>query len=199
MQQQDETRFNQFWSAYERMIYRLVHRYARNGYEREELLQESRIVLWQTILDYDPSRGTKFSTLLYTRLVHAMLEWIRNNRYLCVVSQCDFRNRCTGPSWLPIESVLENEEHPAYYEVLNALSYEEPSYDSILSVLSWQRYLRERLNTLQYQCIVCYFGIGTRECTMDEIGRLLNMSRQRVHQHIQRALEILRADPPCWV
>lgn len=65
----------------------LLNRFARwgiAGIEREDLLQELRVVLWKAQQGYDPSQGVSFMTYLYTSCLHQMLNLRRR-------SQCKLR------------------------------------------------------------------------------------------------------------
>lgn len=201
MQNEDEriSRFESYRLRYSRMIRKLVCRYARTATEYDDLLQEAHIVLWRCICSYQQQLGRGFTSFLYQHLVWAIHEWIRANRYPWHVPQKAYRDYQTGPATVPLHELIDNREHPAYRDSVPSLSMEEPEYERILDRLSLQQYLGDRLNRIQYCCVVLYFGLDGESYTLQEIGDQLGISKQAVHQHIQYALKRLRKSPPDWL
>lgn len=56
----------------------LAERFTGHNVDREDLLQEARIGVWQAALKFDPSRGLKFSTLASTIIVRRLLRFVRD-------------------------------------------------------------------------------------------------------------------------
>ena len=57
---------------HERLVYYIVRQQEIGGVEFQELVQEGRIALWQSILHYDAERGYAFSSYAWAVIQHQM-------------------------------------------------------------------------------------------------------------------------------
>ena len=55
---------------HDRLVYYIVRRQEIGGIEYDELIQEGRIGLWQSILHFDPGRGNTFSSYAWVAIRH---------------------------------------------------------------------------------------------------------------------------------
>lgn len=48
---------------------------------KEDILQEGYVALWNSVLTYDDTRGSKFSSYAFPCVNNAMLKWIQKNKH----------------------------------------------------------------------------------------------------------------------
>lgn len=64
--------YDSAWSSVEKTAFKMCHKYNIFGYEWEDLIQEARMELWETLKIYDETKGAKLNTLYYIRLRNRM-------------------------------------------------------------------------------------------------------------------------------
>ena len=152
--------------AHEGLVYFIVRRQAIGGVEFQELVQEGRIALWQSILHFDPGRGCAFSTYACVAIQHQMRH--------CLA----YADRPSGyreaEAWLVSADQIEEDW------------WREQVRQALLEVV---RKLPTRLRRL----IRLAYGLdGRGPYNLAEIGRGWGLSRERVRQLRNNALVLLR-------
>ena len=148
------------------LIHTIIRRQGIAGIEYEDLIQEGRIALWQSILHFDPGRGYAFSTYAWSAIRHQV--------WHCL----GYANQSGGyreaEAWLA--SAAEIEEDWWRGQVRLAL----------LEVVSKLPARLRRLIRLAY-------GLdGPGPYSLADIGRGWGVSRERVRQLRNNALALLR-------
>ncbi|MGA2489128.1 MAG: sigma-70 family RNA polymerase sigma factor [Anaerolineales bacterium] len=152
--------------AHAGLVYSIVLQQEIGGVEFQELVQEGRIALWQSILHFDPGRGYAFSSYAWAAIQRQM--------WHCLA----YANRSGGyreaEAWLA--SADEIEEDWWRGQVRQAL-------------LAAVRELPARLGRL----IRLAYGLdGQGAYSLAEIGHQWGISRERVRQLRNNALVLLR-------
>jgi len=148
------------------LIHSVVQRQGIAGIEYEELIQEGRIALWQSILHFDPGRGYAFSTYAWAAIRHQV--------WHCL----GYANQSGGyrevEAWLASADQIEEDW------------WREQVRQALLEVV---RKLPTRLRRL----IRLAYGLdGPGPYRLAEIGRVWGVSRERVRQLHNNALVLLR-------
>jgi RNA polymerase sigma factor (sigma-70 family) len=152
--------------AHDGLVYYIVRQQEIGGVEFQELVQEGRIALWQSILHFDPGRGYTFSTYAWAAIQHQM--------WHCLA----YANRSGGyrevEAWLASADKIEEDWWQG--QVRQAL-------------LEVVKKLPARLK----QLIRLAYGLdGQGPYSLAEIGRGWGISRERVRQLRNNALVQLR-------
>ena len=148
------------------LVYYIVRQQAIGGVEFQELVQEGRIALWQSILHFDPGRGYAFSTYACVAIRRQMVHCL------------GYANRCGGyreaEAWLASADQIEEDWWRG--QVRQAL----------LEVV-------KKLPTRLRRLIRLAYGLdGQGGHSLAEIGRGWGISRERVRQLRNNALVLLR-------
>jgi RNA polymerase sigma factor (sigma-70 family) len=151
---------------HDRLVYYIVRQQEIGGVEFQELVQEGRIALWQSILHFDPERGNTFSTYAWAAIQHQMwhcLEYGDQSRW--------YRE---AEAWLAAADEIEEDWWRG--QVRQAL-------------LEVVKQLPTRLRWL----IRLAYGLdGQGLHSLAEIGQGWGISRERVRQLRNNALGLLR-------
>jgi RNA polymerase primary sigma factor len=152
--------------ANEGLIYRVVLKQGIGGIEYQDLVQEGRIAMWRSILNYDPERGYAFSTYAWAAIYHRL--------------------------WAYVGMAEQSQEYVEVEEWLETPGQAEAAWQE----QQVQRSLREELECLPERLrklIVVHYGLdGTGGRSLAEIGREWGLSRERVRQLRNNALVLLR-------
>jgi RNA polymerase sigma factor (sigma-70 family) len=152
--------------ANEGLIHYIVQRQEIGGVEYQDLIQVGRIALWQSILHFDPGRGSPFVSYAWPAIHHQV--W----RCLADVEQ--------SREYVEIEEGLDL---PGQAE---AVWQEEQVQQSLREELEC---LPERLRRV----ISLVYGLEEQEAhSLAEIGRAWGVSREQVRQLRNNALVLLR-------
>jgi RNA polymerase sigma factor (sigma-70 family) len=155
------------------LVHAFIQRQGGGDISYEEALQAGRIGLWRAIQGYDPTRGTAFSTYawvaIYRRIHRRAKELNRDTR----VEVQD----------LPISWVLPDPGEELEQKLTRSVLHE----------------LVSQLPPRLRRVIVGRYGLGERPpCTLKELGKELDLSRERVRQLQQDALAWLRHPAHSW-
>ncbi|MCJ7702579.1 MAG: sigma-70 family RNA polymerase sigma factor [Anaerolineales bacterium] len=151
----------------EGLIHAYLQRQVIGGMCYEDLVQEGRLALWQAVLNYDPQRGTTFST--YAWVVIRNQVW-RSIRY---ANQSHF--------WVDEDEIWQ----PAR-EIAEAVCQAGQIQQALLETVAR---LPGRLKTV----IVWVYGLdGQPPRTMADLGREWGLTRERIRQLRNDALTLLR-------
>jgi RNA polymerase sigma factor (sigma-70 family) len=155
------------------LVHAFIQRQGGGDISYEEALQAGRIGLWRAIQGYDPTRGTTFSTYA----------WVAISRH--VDRRTEELNRVID-GW--------SQEIPTSWVVPDpAGKLEEKLVREALFDLVGQ--LPERLRRV----VIGRYGLGEdAPCPLQELGKELNLTRERVRQLQQDALAWLRHPAHSW-
>jgi RNA polymerase sigma factor (sigma-70 family) len=150
----------------EGLIHSIVQRQKIAGIEYEELIQEGRIALWQSILHFDPGRGYAFSTYAWAAIRHQV--W----RCLAYANQSGEYHEVEA--WLASADEIEEDWWRGQVR---------------LALVEVVKELPARLR----QLIRLAYGLdGPGPYSLAEIGQGWGISRERVRQLRNNALALLR-------
>jgi RNA polymerase sigma factor (sigma-70 family) len=151
---------------HDRLVYYMVRQQEIGGVEFQELVQEGRIALWQSILHFEPGRGNAFSSYAWAAIRHQM--------WHCLGYGNQSRWYREAEAWLASVDEVEGEWWRG--QVRQAL-------------LEVVKKLPARLRRLVRQA----YGLdGQGAHSLAEIGRGWGLSRERVRQLHNNALVLLR-------
>ena len=153
------------------LIFKSIQRYYNNKNEYEDLIQEGNLVVLQSIVDYDESKGVYFLGYVKTMLKYAYLNKhkIRHHLSLNITVAND-----KDSEWIdllesdednPLDKILKFEEH---FIIKDALSI---------------------LTARQRQVVLAYY---VEKLSIDDIAKRLNISYRTVINTKVRALEKMR-------
>jgi RNA polymerase sigma factor (sigma-70 family) len=151
----------------EGLIHACLRQQFRDGVLYADLVQEGRIALWRAVLQYDPQRGTAFSTYAWVA--------IRNQLWavLARVPACDGGLEREA-AWTSIVEIAERAHLQSTIET------------ALLATVSR---LPDRLRAV----LVWVYGLdGQPPRTMAALGRKWGLTRERIRQLRNEALLLLR-------
>jgi len=152
--------------ANEGLIHQVILRQGIGGIRYEDLVQEGRIAVWQSILHFEPGRGYAFSTYAWIAIYRRL--WA----YVGMAEQS--QDYVEGEAWLETPGLAE------------AAGQAEQVSQALVEEVAC---LPERLRLV----ILLHYGLGgTSPHTLTEIGRAWGLSAERVRQLRNNALVLLR-------
>lgn len=151
---------------YAPLINSLIHNKYIDGYEKEDLLQECHMKLYECMKTFDPSKGIKFSTYLYTS--------IRNMLTNMLIGQAIEKKP---------KLIFMSGDDPTLLNAVDDINFENEDYASILQEIVKELMLLPR----GYVTYLIYIGGKTQQ----EVADLLGISKQRVSVLNKRNLTAL--------
>lgn len=172
-----------------RFVVMIAKRYANRGLSLEDLIDEGNLGLINAIRHFDPERGNRFITYA--------IWWIRQSliRALRHESGHDDGNRGWVPPTVSLDSPVSCEEGSALLGELIADTGCGGPEDMVVhdSLKTEVDALLCRLPERESRVIRERFGLdGSRPASLEEIGKELHMTRERVRQIERRALRRIR-------
>jgi len=150
----------------EGLIHHILKRQGIGGIEYQDLIQEGRIALWQSILHFDPGRGPAFSTYAGFAIYHRF--------WRCVEAADQSGGYVEVDEWFDLSGQAEE-------------AWQQEQLGQML---------REELECLperSRQVIVWYYGLaGQPPLNLGEIGQQLGVSGERIRVLRNNALVSLR-------
>ncbi len=163
---------------HEGLIHAVIRREGSGSLTYEEALQAGRIGLWRAALNYDPARGTAFST-------YAWVAIRRHIRRAATQAAGDPRYQLLPcPSWQASDSSVSPEQ-AVEERVEQALIHQ-----ALFTLLS------QLPNRLRLVVIARYGLDGHPPCSLRQLGARVGLSRERIRQLEQEALAWLRHPAP---
>ena len=161
-----ECPLNAAMAVHEGLVHWVVRRQRRGSLSFDDALHAGRIGLWHALQNYDPRRGTCFSSYAVPAITHAVWEAVAV--------------AVTEP--IPLPSPLAERAEETDLRAALHQAQVRAALDALVAQLS------PRLRAV----VVWHYGLaGTLPQTFAQIGQSWGVSRQRVHQLHQRALLVL--------
>ena len=155
------------------LVHAFIQRQGGGDISYEEALQAGRIGLWRAIQGYDPARGTTFSTYAWVAICRQIHRRAKELRRGTPVEVQDLPTSSVVPD--PAEALDKKLTRGVLHDLVNQLP----------------PHLR--------RVIVGRYGLGEElPCTLQELGRELGLSGERVRQLQQEALAWLRHPAHSW-
>lgn len=171
-----------------------------NSLSYEDLIQEGNLGLLKSINKFDPSKGLRFSTYsvwwICQAIVRAIADKGRLIRLPVHLQTKESRKSNTFPNQIVVsldDPVLETEDLiiadsiPSPIEIFKQVGDNEIR-NKVLIKLSKFAPREEKIMQM-------YFGFDDRPYTLDEIGIVFGVTRERIRQIKSRTLKKLTADP----
>ena len=158
--------FGELWKRYEKFVYSVLNGKRLLAYPdwRDDMLAEGRRGFFAAVKHFDSSRDCKLTTYAYDWILKYPLDLVNQ-----LHKAEDGKNR--------LEEEFDSSEHPTY-----ELSSKRQDVSNAL----------EGIDPRDAMVVRMYYGIGGKEFSLDEIGAVMNLSRERVRQLRDRALKDLR-------
>ena len=158
-----------------KLIFRAVRRWMPPANQVDDMTSDCHIVLIQSVAAFNPWIGIRFSTYAFTCLMRALSR-------LSQKIQGDKLSRS-----VPLESLADTDMDPCKMDPPSAYSIR---LDEFLGVSSTILSPREKLVLIRRFCLDNKNHIPG---TLEQVGKLLGLSKERVRQVQHRALSKLRA------
>jgi RNA polymerase primary sigma factor len=205
-----------------RLVAHVAKRYRNRGVAYSELIQEGFCGLLQAIDRFDLAHQTKLSTYATWWIRQAVQSAVAAQAYPVRLTPRHLRQLAQDqdehrrhlehePGRYPVASESTNRIHAAtqravsldesHFASLNTMSDPERDVDDDIdlkeAVGKWMEFLRPR----ERQVLSCRFGLGGRpRLSLSQVGKVLGVSKERVRQIQQTAMETLRANvSPCHI
>jgi len=183
---------NEILTANLRFVFNVASRYKGNGAAISDLISEGNMGLVKAIQKFNPEKDVKFISYAVWWIRNAMQEFIKKRQTtLNIEKEDDYLNSPVITDSFNVddeddyvtkrETVLSNEEDETKRELHKN---QKKIVDELLSNLSW----RERFIIEQY------YGINEKEKNLEEIGKMLGITKERVRQIKKVSLSKLRSD-----
>ena len=183
---------NEILTANLRFVFNVASRYKGNGAAISDLISEGNMGLVKAIQKFNPEKDVKFISYAVWWIRNAMQEFIKKRQTILNIEKEDdclnspvitdsFNVDDEDDYVTKMETVLSNEEDETKRELHKN---QKKIVDELLSKLSW----RERFIIEQY------YGINEKEKNLEEIGRMLGITKERVRQIKGQSLKKLRSD-----
>jgi RNA polymerase sigma factor (sigma-70 family) len=142
------------------------------GVDRDDIIGEATLALVIAAPHFDADRGARASTFLTRAMVHAVARALRRRHYRPLLGL--------------LVDVDQREMEPEDHRSPELLTAEQHDDIALLDRLMRRLTLRER------QVLELRYGFTGEEHTLEEIGRVLRLTRERIRQIEARALARLR-------
>jgi RNA polymerase primary sigma factor len=178
----DQTALDQFVRANLRFVVSVAKRYQDLGVSLPDLIAEGNVGLVRAAHLFDPDRGVKF--------ISYAVWWIRQ----AILRALDDNTRTTRRT-TPLETPLfddEDESLMSFLEDKDSVSPEERTLDSART--SEVRRAIASLEPREGRVLRLYYGLdGNQPLTLEEIGQIFGLSRERIRQIKEHGLRRLRS------
>lgn len=175
IQQGDNKALNELVEANLKYVVTIAKKFAWTGIPLYDLISEGNLGLIRAAKKFDPERGTKFITCARPWITQAIQLYVQNSN-----ADKEFTN---------MEDYIFDDE--TNDEMINA-DFE----DEVHSIQSRSNAIDELLSCLtkrEYRVLQSYFGLNNcKEKTLDEIGKELGLTQERVRQIKDESIEKLQ-------
>lgn len=182
---------NEILTSNLRFVFNIAGRYKGNGAAISDLISEGNLGLIKAIQKFDPDKNVKFISYAVWWVRNAMQEFIKKRQtYLAVEKEEDSLNSAVTEHRLTDDDdeyiiradvVLSDEEDE---EIRELHENQKRIVDKLLASLSdRERYIVER-----------YYGICGKEKNLEEIGKEIGITKERVRQIKEESLKKLRSN-----
>ena len=183
IKQGDKSAEDRLIKANLRFVISIAKRYVYRGIDLEDLVAEGNVGMIKAIHKYDETRGLKFISYAVWWIRQAILESVHKHSKTVRTPIRLFGEEGVNTHISLEESGLDGVlEHPAPLPDENAID--------ITSKKLLEQIMNNALNPRECHIISEYFGLnGNRPKTLEQIGKELYLTRERVRQVKNRALE----------
>jgi len=185
----DQTAREELILSNQALVLFIAKKYHIPGLPLKDLVQEGNIGLMKAAESFDPTKG-KFGTYAFWLVKAYILKAIEKNWLVHVPSWRQDANR-PGKEDVPLCQIVELEESATAPSEKDDGPFEAASENETKQVV--QRMLSE-LAPMERRIICLRFGIGNggQDHTIEEIGRSVGLTPERVRQILSKALGKMR-------
>ena len=168
-----------------KFVFNVASKYKGKGVSLDELISEGNMGLIKAIDKFDYTQNIKF--------ISYAVWWIRQSIQMCVKK----RKEITSIEVFENDLIGDNDFEENDITIINDVTSE---YDDLMSDLnSSKKYFIEnllvKLPTRGKKIIQMYYGLNNEEeKTLDEIGEVVGLTKERVRQIKEQCLKILRSE-----
>lgn len=176
-----------------RFVFNVAKKYRGKGVDFEDLISEGNIGLTNAIEKFDVEKNVKFISYAVWWIRHSILDLLARKQKISSIefSECDEFNK----------KIYENGLNDEYddcltkSEMIYSNEYDECEKELDLNRKEVISILLKKLSPNGQFIIKHYYGIGLKKSfTIEEIGKMLNLSPQRIHKIKEKQLKILRSE-----
>lgn len=177
---------------------------AKHPEQKEELIQQGRVAMWEAMRRFKPDNDTKFSTYCYFYFKKNV--WHHWHEQFIVTVPINLMNKMNevkekvpyaAVDTISTETSFSNNEGDTDMTLGDTLASEEPDPLAVLMEKDSLEYLmklaKQCLSPRQLNCLVLYYGLdGHEPRTLQEVGDMFHVTRERIRQILEKALHKLR-------
>lgn len=173
-----------------RFVVIVAKRYQRNGVSMGDLICEGNQALMHAARKYQAGRGTKFISYAVWWLRQRMLAALRLGGRV-VRSPATLNHR---PLDFSLNSMTHDDSNEQYQDLLIGDDpRDDGGMEERLTVSGWVSEHLDKLPEREANIVRVYYGmLGQERLTLEEIGKLMGLTRERIRQLRDRALETMR-------
>lgn len=171
----DNQALNTLVEANLKYVITIAKRFAWSGLPLYDLIAEGNLGLIKAARKFDPERGTKFITCAKPWITQNIQEYVKNQNVDKEFSNID--------DYVFTETVTDEMINPSFEEDIELAHSRENAIKELLSCLTKR----------EYRVLQSYFGLnGEQEMTLDEIGKDMGLTQERVRQIKDTCIEKLQ-------
>ena len=175
IQDGDNQALNELVEANLKYVVTIAKKFAWTGLPLYDLISEGNLGLIKAAKKFDPDRGTKFITCARPWITQAIQLYVSENNIDKEFTNVEDYVLEEEPNTELINSDFEEEVHN--------IQSRSNAIDELLSCLTKR----------EYRVLQSYFGLNnTREMTLDEIGKEMGLTQERVRQIKDESIEKLQ-------
>lgn len=181
IQQGDKDALNKLVHHNLRFVVSIAKHYRDRGVSFSDLISEGNFGLIQAAKKFDPEKNVKFITYAVWWIKHAILEYIESSNYL--INSVELQ-----------DNVILNETDVNYKtDTINedfetAINNTQSRKDTI-------KLITKCLQDREIQVLTLFFGLNDgREMTLEEVGKTMNLTNERVRQIKDCALSKIKCN-----
>jgi len=162
------------------------------GLSDDDAWQEARIALLRAMRDYNPERGNRFTTVYYTYLKNALLDYIHMSRFNTHYQKRNYSK--STPLFVSLfDTVVTKDEERTLLDTIadpeDHFARIEEQLDAVMEVEE----LLSGLNDRDRSILILRFGLnGEEPMTYRQIGERLGLNRERVRQRMNELVYTIR-------
>ena len=174
-----------------RFVFNVANRYKGKGATISDLISEGNVGLIKAIQKFDINKNVKFISYAVWWVRSSMQEFIKKRQYSLKIEKDE-----ESLSSLVTSNGIKDDEDEDVYRVETVMSNEEDEEKSELQKNQRKIVdeLLEKLEGRERYIIEQYYGINGKEKNLEEIGKILGITRERVRQIKKNGLTKLRSN-----